>query len=138
MLWKSKESYLLARHRSFRLFSAQNLSVRTVSKELSVPLSKCIVHRQLQAVTILDYWKKGRSPKFSEWRKNTYVQSSRNHMILTDDWLIVLFNDEMKLNLNVRNFSVSYWFGIRKQQQTFFSRQYTEFHSRCKKHFLYI
>lgn len=107
----------------FRLVSTQNLSVRSISREVTVPVSKSTVHRRLQVSKLLAYRKMRRSPKLTKRHKDARVQWARNHMNWTDEWLSVLFSDEKKFNLDGPDGWAYYWHDIRKEPQTFFSRQ---------------
>ncbi len=64
----------------FRLVSTQNLSVRSISKEVTVPVSKFTVHRRLQVSKLLAYRKMRRSPKLTTRHKDARVQWARKNI----------------------------------------------------------
>ncbi len=74
----------------FRLVSTQKLSVRSISKEVTVPVSKSTMHRRLQVSKLLAYRKMRRSPKLTTRRhKDARVHWARNHMNWTDEWMSI-------------------------------------------------
>ncbi|KFM58275.1 Transposable element Tc3 transposase, partial [Stegodyphus mimosarum] len=106
-----------------RSISTQKLSIRSVSREVTFPISKSTVHRRLQKRKHLIYRKMDRSPKLTARHKDARVQWARNHMHWTDEWLSVVFSDEKKFNLDGPDGWAYYWHDIRQEPQTFFSRQ---------------
>lgn len=107
----------------FRLASTQNLSVRSISREVPIPVSKSTVHRRLQANKSLVYRKMRHTPNLRKRHKDARVQWARNQMNWTDEWLSVLFSDEKKFNLDGPDGWAYYWHDLRKEPRTFLSRQ---------------
>ena len=68
-----------------RLASTQNLSVRSISREVAIPVAKSTVHRRLQANKSLSYRKMRYTPNLTKRHKDARVQWARNHMNRTDE-----------------------------------------------------
>ena len=77
----------------FGIVSTPNLSVRSISREVIVPVSKSAVHRRLQVSKLLNYRLILRTPNLTKRHKDARVQWARNHVNWTDEWLSVLFSD---------------------------------------------
>lgn len=119
----------------FRLASSQNLSVRSISREVTIPVSKSTVHRRLQVSKLLAYRKMLRSPNLTKRHKDARVQWARKHMNWTDEWLSVLFSDEKKFNLDGPDGWAYYWHDILKEPQIFSADSKEGVHSWYGKHF---
>lgn len=106
-----------------RLVSTQNMSVRSISEQVTVPVSKSTVQRRIHASKFLKYRKMRHSPNLTKRHREARVNWARNHMDWKDEWLNVLFSDEKKFNLDGPDGWAYYWYDIRKEPRTFLSRQ---------------
>ena len=82
-----------------------------------------MVHRRLHLSKFLAYRKMHCSPKLTERHEDACAYWARYHMNWADEWLNVLLSDGKKFNLDDPDAWAYYWHDIRKESQTFFSKQ---------------
>ncbi|KUF88924.1 hypothetical protein AM588_10004006 [Phytophthora nicotianae] len=98
-------------------------SSSAVKSALGLKVSTRTVRRVLQRTSFMTYVKRNRAPMLKAHHRLARRKWARSMIKNRTDWDKVIFSDERKFNLDGPDGLQYYWYDLRSEKETYFSRQ---------------
>jgi transposase len=112
-----------AKRNLIREASKGKLSSKGLISAQNLPIGKSRVCKILNESGRLKYTKRKRTPALTREHKERRLEFAYFHFNREDTWTRTIFTDEKKFNLDGPDGCQYYWHDLRKEKESFFSRQ---------------
>lgn len=109
--------------RTIRRQAASGSSSSTIAASLSLEVSPRTVRRVLRDTPHLVYKRRLRTPHLTKQHKAKRLEWAKKMVDYGEQWSCVVFTDEKKFNFDGPDGCQYYWHDLRKDEETFLSRQ---------------
>jgi transposase len=111
------------KRRLIREASKGKLSAAGLVKAQNLPIGKSRVCQILKSSGQLKYTKRKRTPALTRAHKERRLEFAYFHFNSVETWTRTIFTDEKKFNLDGPDGCQYYWHDLRKEKESYFSRQ---------------
>jgi transposase len=105
------------------LASEPGASVRSIASQLTPPVSHVTVWKAMESSEHLCYRKMTQKPRLTQVHRDERLAFARTHITWVNQWHSVVFSDEKRFNPDGPDGNTSYWYDLRREPQSYFSRQ---------------
>lgn len=98
-------------------------SSKRLKFDMNLAVSDRTIRRELAACPTIAYGKRNKTPRLMDHHKKARVNWARKMNVERMDWTRVIFSDEKKFSLDGPDGLQYYWYDLRKEKESYFSRR---------------